>query len=364
MNRVSGLRLIGNACVRLKFNGREEEKMKAAYYSGNQTFSVEVDSPKEPEAGEVRLKIGYCGICGTDMHVYHGAMDARVTTHRVIGHECSAVVDKVGEGVIGFAKGDPVVVRPLSSCGTCAACQKGHSHVCQNLKFLGLDTEGAMQEMWTVPAHTLHALPSDLRLDYAALIEPTAVACHDVARAKIQPGEDVLVIGGGPIGLLVAMVAREAGGQVVVSEVSDYRLKVARELGFVTLDPREVNVAEEMWKRTGDKGAEVVFEVSGSAPGIETMTEAAAVRGRIVMVAIFSQKPVVDMFAFFWRELELLGARVYEAADYDRAIELILSGAIDCGALITDVRELDDILSAFQALDGNATAMKSLIKCS
>ena len=107
MNRVSGLRLIGNACVRLKFNGREEEKMKAAYYSGNQTFSVEVDSPKEPEAGEVRLKIGYCGICGTDMHVYHGAMDTRVTTHRVIGHECSAVVDKVGEGVIGFAKGDP-----------------------------------------------------------------------------------------------------------------------------------------------------------------------------------------------------------------------------------------------------------------
>lgn len=338
--------------------------MKAAYYSGNQSFTIKEDQPKDPQAGEVRIKIAFCGICGTDMHVYHGSMDARVTTNRVIGHECSAVVDAVGAGVVGLEPGDHVVVRPLSHCGECAACRKGYTHVCQKLKFLGLDTEGAMQEMWTLPAHTLHKIPADMRLDYAALIEPTAVACHDVARAKIKPGEDVLVIGGGPIGLLVAMVAKQAGGNVIISEVSDYRLDVAKKLGFTTLDPREVNVAEEVWKRTGDKGAEVVFEVSGSKPGIETMTEAAAVRGRIVMVAIFAKKPEVDMFKFFWRELQLLGARVYEAVDYEKAIELVVSGAIDCETLITDISGLEDITKAFQALDGNATAMKSLIKCS
>jgi (R,R)-butanediol dehydrogenase/meso-butanediol dehydrogenase/diacetyl reductase len=338
--------------------------MKAAYYSGNKSFTLKDDQPKNPEAGDVRIKIAFCGICGTDMHVFHGDMDARVTTNRVIGHECSAVVDAIGEGVQGLAVGDPVVVRPLSHCGECAACKKGYIHVCQNLKFLGLDTEGAMQEMWTLPAHTLHKLPADMRLDYAALIEPTAVACHDVARAKIKEGEDVLVIGGGPIGLLVAMVAKQAGGNVVVSEVSDYRLATAEKLGFKTLNPMKVNVAEEIWKMTGDKGAEVVFEVSGSKPGIDTMTEAAAVRGRIVMVAIHGKKPEVDMFKFFWRELELLGARVYEAVDYEKAIELVVSGAIDCEALITDIQELEDITKAFQALDGNATAMKSLIKCS
>jgi (R,R)-butanediol dehydrogenase/meso-butanediol dehydrogenase/diacetyl reductase len=338
--------------------------MKAAYYSGNKSFTIKEDQPKNPEAGDVRIKIAFCGICGTDMHVFHGDMDARVTTNRVIGHECSAVVDAIGAGVQGLEVGDPVVVRPLSHCGECAACKKGYIHVCQNLKFLGLDTEGAMQEMWTLPAHTLHKLPADMRLDYAALIEPTAVACHDVARAKIKEGEDVLVIGGGPIGLLVAMVAKQAGGNVVVSEVSDYRLEVAEKLGFKTHNPLKVNVAEEIWKMTGDKGAEVVFEVSGSKPGIDTMTEAAAVRGRIVMVAIHGKKPEVDMFKFFWRELELLGARVYEAVDYEKAIELVVSGAIDCEALITDIQELEDITKAFQALDGNATAMKSLIKCS
>jgi (R,R)-butanediol dehydrogenase/meso-butanediol dehydrogenase/diacetyl reductase len=340
--------------------------MKAAYYSGNQSFTVREDQPKEPQEGEARIRIAFCGICGTDMHVYHGAMDARVTTNRVIGHECSAIVDAVGPGVQGLEVDDQVVVRPLKHCGECPACRKGYIHVCQNLKFLGLDTEGAMQEMWTLPAHTLHKVPSDMRLDYAALVEPTAVACHDVARAKIKPGEDVLVIGGGPIGLLVAMVAKQAGGNVVISEVSDYRLATAEKLGFKTLNPKKVNVAEEVWKMTGNKGAEVVFEVSATQPGVDTMTEAAAVRGRIVMVGIMGggQKPGVELFKFSWRELELMGARVYEAADYEKAIELVVSGAIDCETLITDIQELEDITKAFQALDGNATAMKSLIKCS
>lgn len=339
--------------------------MRAAYYTGDKSFTIREDQPKEPQAGEARIKIAYCGICGTDLHVFHGAMDARVTTNRVVGHECSAVVDAIGPGVEGLEVGDPVVVRPLSHCGECPACKKGYIHVCQNLKFLGLDTEGAMQEMWTLPAHTLHKLPADMRLDYAALIEPTAVACHDVARAQIKEGEDVLVIGGGPIGLLVAMVAKQAGGNVVVSEVSDYRLEMAEKLGFKTLNALKVNVGEEIWKMTGNKGAEVVFEVSATQPGVDTMTEAASVRGRIVMVGIIGgRKPEVDLFKFFWRELQLLGARVYEAADYEKAIELVVSGAIDCETLITDIQELEDITKAFQALEGNATAMKSLIKCS
>jgi (R,R)-butanediol dehydrogenase / meso-butanediol dehydrogenase / diacetyl reductase len=339
--------------------------MKAAYYTGDQTFTIKEDQPREPQTGEVRVKIAYCGICGTDMHVFHGAMDARVTTNRVVGHECSGVVDALGEGVDGFDVGDQVVIRPLASCGECPACQKGHTHVCQNLKFLGLDTEGAFQQAWTLPAYTLHKLPADMRLDYAALIEPTAVACHDVARAQIRAGEDVLVIGGGPIGLLVAMVAKQAGGNVVISEVSEYRQGIAEKLGFKTLNALKVNVPEAIYEMTGNKGAEVVFEVSATQPGVDTMTEAAAVRGRIVMVGIMGGvKPQVDLFKFFWRELQLLGARVYEAADYEKAIELIVSGAIDCEALITDIQELEDITKAFQALDGNATAMKSLIKCS
>lgn len=338
--------------------------MKAAYYIGNKNFSIEEVDAVEVTANEVRVDVAYCGICGTDMHVYHGAMDARVGDHRVIGHEMSGKVAAIGEDVSKVAIGDPVVVRPLSHCGECPACVRGHTHVCQNLKFLGLDTDGAFQQSWTVPAHTVYKLPSKLSLKYAALVEPVAVACHDVRRSRLVAGEDVLVIGGGPIGLLIGMVAKDAGANVTISEVTESRLKLAESLGIATLNPTKVDVADRVYQQTGNKGADVVFEVSGTQAGLDTMTEASAVRARIVMVAIHGDKPQVDLFKFFWRELELLGARVYESADYDQAIDIVSSGGIDCEAIITDVQDLEQIGHAFSSLSGNTQAMKSLIKCS
>ncbi|MCY4333768.1 MAG: alcohol dehydrogenase catalytic domain-containing protein [Litoreibacter sp.] len=334
----------------------------AAHYRGNKSFSVDTITAAPPGPGEVSVRVAYCGICGTDMHVFHGNMDARVGFERVIGHEMSGTVEALGDGVSGFSAGQKVVVRPLVHCGECPACRSGHEHICHNLKFLGLDTNGAMQEIWTVPAHTLHALPDDLRLDHAALIEPVAVACHDVRLSDLQDGEDVVVIGGGSIGILVAMVARDAGGKVVLSEVNPHRLAIAQKLGFETVNPAESDLAAEINQRTGDKGADVVFEVSGTQPGVDAMTKVAATRARIVMVAIHAQKPEIDLFQFFWRELKLIGARVYEPQDYEQAIAIITSGGVDAETVITDVAPLSDIQAAFEALDSSPTALKSLIK--
>ena len=338
------------------------EPITAAFYRGDKSFAVEQTAPVDPGPGEARIRIAYCGICGTDMHVYHGNMDARVGLNRVIGHEMSGVVEALGEGVSSHLLGQKVVVRPLDHCGDCPACAAGHEHICHNLRFLGLDTDGAMQELWVVPAHTLHQLPADLRLDHAALIEPVAVACHDVRLSGLQPGEDVVVIGGGPIGVLVAMVARDAGGNVVISEVNPNRLAIAEQLGFDPVNPAEVDLAQAINSRTGAKGADVVFEVSGTQPGVDAMTAVAATRARIVMVAIHAQKPAIDLFQFFWRELKLIGARVYEPADYEKAIAIIASGGVDADTVITDVAPLAEIQQAFEALDRSPTAMKSLIK--
>ncbi len=334
----------------------------AAIYRGNKTFTVETTTSAPPAAGEVSVRVAYCGICGTDMHVYHGNMDARVGFERVIGHEMSGVVAAVGAGVDTVSPGQKVVVRPLDHCGDCPACHAGHQHICHKLKFLGLDTNGAMQEIWTVPAHTLHVLPDALRLDHAALIEPVAVACHDVRLSGLKAGEDVVVIGGGPIGILVAMVARDAGGNVVVSEVNPNRLAIAEKLGFATVNPADVDLVAEINSRTGEKGADVVFEVSGTQPGVDAMTAVGATRARIVMVAINAQKPQIDLFQFFWRELQLIGARVYEPEDYEKAIGIIVSGGVDADTVITDVAPLADIQKAFEELDRSPTALKSLIK--
>ncbi len=338
------------------------DMIQAAFYRGDKTFTVEKVSAQPPKAGEVSVRVAFCGICGTDMHVYHGNMDARVGFERTIGHEMSGTVSAIGEGVTGFSEGQKVVVRPLDHCGDCPACKAGHQHICHKLKFLGLDTDGAMQEIWTVPAHTLHALPDDLRMDHAALIEPAAVACHDVRLSDLKPGEDVVVIGGGPIGILVAMVARDAGGDVVISEVNRHRIVIAEKLGFEVINPIESDLPGTINEKTGGKGADVVFEVSGVQPGVDAMTSVAATRARIVMVAIHAKKPEIDLFQFFWRELKLIGARVYEPEDYEKAISIIVSGGIDADAIITDVSPLSDIQAAFESLDSSPTAMKSLIK--
>jgi len=337
--------------------------MKAAFYRGDKSFAVENVSSEPVGSGEVKIDVAYCGICGTDLHVYHGAMDARITTNRVIGHEMSGTVSEVGSKVSNAKVGDRVVVRPLVHCGECHACKAGNQHICSKLLFLGLDTHGAFQQQWSVPAHTIHQIPADLSLAHAALIEPVAVACHDVRRSRLQPGEDVLVIGGGPIGILIAMVAKAVGGNVTVSEISEYRRNMAESLGFATLDPSAVDVGATMHANTDDKGADVVFEVSGSQAGVDTMTEAAGVRARIVMVAIHATKPAIDLFKFFWREFELLGARVYEPEDYEEAINMVASGDIACDTMITNVSDLDFIGKAFEELDNDPQSMKTLIKC-
>lgn len=334
----------------------------AAFYRGNKHFAVETVAAATPGPGEVAIRIAYCGICGTDMHVYHGNMDARVGLNRIVGHEMSGTVAAVGADVDGVVVGEHVVVRPLDSCGACPACVAGHRHLCHKLKFLGLDTDGAMQDVWVVPAHTIHRLPEGMKLDHAALIEPVAVACHDVRLSGLRAGEDVVVIGGGPIGVLVAMVAREAGVKVMISEVNPNRLSIARKLGFDVVNPVEEDLAAAIDTRTGGKGAEVVFEVSGTQPGVDAMTAVAATRARIVMVAIHATKPQIDLFQFFWRELKLIGARVYEPEDYEQAIALVAAGSIDADTIITDVSPLADIQKAFAALDRSPTALKSLIR--
>ncbi len=337
--------------------------MQAAQYIGNKSFSITDASSVAPNADEVRLEVGYVGICGTDMHIYHGVMDQRVKPPQVIGHEMSGTIVEMGADVEGYAIGDRVVVRPLDYCGDCPACDAGNSHVCHNLNFMGIDSPGAFQSSWTVKARTLHKLPSNVSLKNGALIEPLSVACHDISRSRLSAGEKAVVIGGGPIGQLIAQVAKSVGAEVMISEVNEARIEFAESQGVKTVNPIKQDIKEVVTQWTNGKGADVVFEVSGVNAAVETMTDIAAVRGRICMVAIHSEKPPVDLFQFFWKELELLGARVYEAADFDKAIELVANGDINLDSFISFSTSLPDISSAFTTMDSNPAGMKAVVAC-
>jgi (R,R)-butanediol dehydrogenase / meso-butanediol dehydrogenase / diacetyl reductase len=335
----------------------------AAQYLGERTIAVAEVEPQSPGPGQVRLDVAFTGICGTDLHILHGSMDARVTLPAVIGHEMSGRIAELGADVTGWSVGDPVTVMPLDWCGHCPACLAGNNHICMNLNFIGIDSPGSMQESWTVPADVLVKLPTDLPLDHAALVEPTAVAVHDVRRSGLVPGERTVVVGGGPVGLLIAVVAREAGGDVLVLEVDAHRRSVIAGLGLAVLDPTTDDVASHVQEWTGGAGAAVTFEVSGSQPGLDTAVDLLAVRGRIVVVAIHPQPRPVSLHRFFWRELTMIGARVYQRTDYERAVELVAAGVIPVDALVSAIVPLESAPDAFARLESGGGVMKVLIDC-
>ncbi|MFE9568210.1 zinc-binding dehydrogenase [Streptomyces sp. NPDC006692] len=335
----------------------------AVRYTAARTLDTAPAQTRPPGPGEVELAPAYVGICGTDLHIFHGDMDARVATPAVLGHEMSGRVIRVGPGVEGWSPGDAVTVMPLRWDGTCPACASGHQHICQHLDFIGIDSPGAMQQRWTVPAHTLVRLPATLALDRAALVEPTAVAVHDVGRAHVTDGERVVVVGGGPVGVLIALVARAAGADVRVVEPSPHRRALAQKIGLCAWDPATEDVADLVARWTQGAGADVAFEVSGAATGVDTAVEALGVRGRLCLVAIHPRPREVNLHRFFWRELTLVGARLYGRADFERAVALVADGTIPATALISKVVPLTEAPAAFEALEAGGDVMKILVDC-
>jgi len=336
--------------------------MNALYFSGNQQFELKTAEAQAPGPGEVRLRVAYCGVCGTDVHIYHGAMAQRLKLPQVIGHEVSAEIDAVGEGVTGWQPGDRVTVRPLQP-GADDPSDNGQRHIGKNLKFIGIDTPGGMQAFWNVPAYSLHRLPDGLSLQLGALIEPLAVACHDVRLGELRAGEHAVVIGGGPIGMLIALVAKQKGANVLVSEPNPVRLVLAESMDLATVNPKETDLVAAVEAFTKGAMADVVFEVSGVQAGVTAMTQVARARGRIVMVAIHAEPKAVDLFRFFWRELRLIGARVYEPEDFEEAIRLAASGLLPLQRLITQVSPLGEAQTVFETIGNNPAGMKYLLHC-
>lgn len=336
--------------------------MKGSFYQGNKRFSVGESRPQPAGAGQVRLKVAYSGICGTDYHIYLGHMDHRIKTPQVIGHEMSGEVAEVGEGVKGFRVGDKVVVRPVDPCRQCPACASGYYHLCYHLNVLGVDTPGSFQDSWTVPAHTLHHLPGTIEMRQAALVEPVAVAWHDVRLGQITGGDYVVVQGAGPIGILVALLAKLEGARVLISETNDYRVAMARELGMEAVNPLKIDLPRYVVEQTGGAGADAFFEVTGFAAGAEMMTRLVRARGRIIVVGMFAGPVKVDLRQILMREIRVLGVRLYQPEDFEAAVSLVASKSLPLDRLISDVRPLEQVQATFEEIEKGASFLKVLFK--
>ena len=314
---------------------------------------IEVHEVQVPTAGpgEVLLRIQRIGVCGSDIHVYHGKHP--LTRYPVVqGHEFSAILEAVGERVAGLKPGVKVTALPQIVCGKCAPCRRGDYHICDNLKVQGFQAPGCAQELWVTSADSIVTLPEKFTFEQGALVEPSAVAVHAVGRAGALEGKNVAVLGAGPIGNLVAQTVRCAGAKVLITDLSDYRLEIAQRCGLeATSNAKTETLAQASERIFGKTGFEVAFECVGVEATITAGLDSIQKGGTIIIVGVFGEKPHVNLALVQDRELNLRGTLMYRRPDYERAVELITSGGILTEPMVTKHFPLDNYLEAYRFID-------------
>src|SRR5450631_3795345 len=265
--------------------------MKAAIWTATDQVEVtDLPMPEVPE-GWALVKVAYNGICGTDLAIL-GGKHPRATAPLVMGHEISGWVERAG--ATGPAAGSLVVVEPLISCGQCRSCKNGLTHVCRRLGLYGIDAPGGMAQYVALPPEVLHAVPDGVDPRTATLAEPLAVAVHAVERSAMVAGSIVAVYGAGPIGILVALVARHQGAAaVVITEPSPWRREVAARLGF-TVVAQGSTIAQTLAPLTDDEGADTTFDCSAHPSVAAELAATTRVRGRIVVVGVYKAPAALD----------------------------------------------------------------------
>ncbi len=313
--------------------------------------------------GQVLVRMKRIGVCGSDIHVFHGKH--ALTPYPVVqGHEVSGVVEKVAPGVTGFAPGDPVTFQPQVTCGTCYPCRHGQYHICDQLKVMGFQTTGAASDFFAVDAAKVLHLPKGMSLEHGAMMEPLAVAVHALGRGGGAARKKVLVLGAGPIGNLVAQAARGMGAaDVIITDMSEYRLELAARCGVGGgVNPSRVDLHDEVKRRFGEGKADLILECVGVQKTIEQAVAVARKGTDIIVVGVFGDKPVVDMGTVQDRELRLIGTLMYQEPDWREAIRLVEGGKVNLEPLVTDRFPFERYLDAYRYIDANREkAMKVMI---
>jgi 2-desacetyl-2-hydroxyethyl bacteriochlorophyllide A dehydrogenase len=336
----------------------------ALYYFGDGRFESGDEKEAELGADDVRIKVHYCGICGTDYHIAGGDLDARIAEFpRVIGHEAAGEIVETGSNVSDWKLGDRVVVRPLEVCGTCEECKSGNENVCRSVKYLGIEAEGAFQKNWVVDKSILHRCPDNVDYKEAALVEPLAVCAHAIKRSGIKPGETAVVIGGGPIGIMTALLLKETTVNVLVSEIDSGRRDNCRALGIDSVNPLEDDLTQRINELTDNRGVTVVFEASGSQAGLDTAPGLIEPNGRLVTIATYSRKMELDIRQLHYRQIKLVTTRAYQKDDFEYVLSLMEQEKLPADKLITKVVSLGNLKEFLEKSVSGNTNIKVLVDC-
>ncbi|GAB6154074.1 2,3-butanediol dehydrogenase [Desulfosporosinus burensis] len=330
--------------------------MKAAVWYGRKDVRV-VDVPEPPSPGEgwVKVKVEWCGICGSDLHEYLAgpifipvaepdALTGSIAPI-ILGHEFSGEVVEIGPGVKNVQVGDRVAPDACQVCWECYHCKRMNYSMCEKLAFTGLMTDGAFAEYVNVPAYTMYKIPDDMSYEVAAVIEPIAVGIHAVRQAPVIEGDKVVVLGAGTIGLATLQAAKAAGAsRVYVIEMAKARKEYALNMGATAVfDPREVDVVAKIKELTNGLGADISFECVGNEKTAPLAIQLARKSGKVVMVGIFERESSFNFFEVTANEKHIIGSLAYNG-EFATAIDLLNDGRLSAEPMITGKIKLEDII--------------------
>jgi len=334
--------------------------MKAGILYGKN--DIKVGQKADPIIGpnDVLLESHAAGICGTDLHIYRGEFESRVKYPAIQGHEFGGVIVEAGENVSGFKAGDRVAVDPIVSCHNCPACLTGHINACQTLKLLGVDMDGGYGQYVSVPVDRLYALPENIPMKHAPMVEMYGLGHHILQRGGVQPGETVAILGAGKLGLSILDVLCHSAspGLTIISDLQPFRLETAKKLGAdYPINVNETDPVELALELTNGIGVDCVIEAVGHyhvADGQEAPL-AQAVKmirsgGRIVTAGLGEQLSSVHFKTLVLKEAQIIASRV-TLGEFPRAIQMMSRGLLHPELLITSVQPLGDITQAFEQVD-------------
>jgi threonine dehydrogenase-like Zn-dependent dehydrogenase len=331
--------------------------MKRVVFS--EPYKIEIEEAPRPvkKPGEAILKVRYVGICGSDLHTYRGS-SALVNTPVIPGHElCCEVLESEGK----LSKGDTVVVEPLLSCGKCYPCSIGRYNCCENLRVLGIQTEGGMVEEISLPIKLLHRIPTTADASLAPLVETLSIGFHACNRGRVGPSDDVLILGSGPIGLGAALIAKEKGARVGIVDPLTSRLLLASELGIDYTFQESCDIESQVIGKFGRRPT-VVIEAVGNVRTLEQGLEIVSAAGRVVLVGWIAEPPKWRPDFFLRRELDLIGAR-NSCGIFPKVIDFFCKNLDKIRHFVTHRFKMQEIETAMHLIDtSGAQTMKVIME--
>jgi threonine dehydrogenase-like Zn-dependent dehydrogenase len=337
--------------------------MKAFRILAPRSAEIAWEAEPRPGEGEVLLRVAWIGLCGSDLATWRGG-NALAAYPRVPGHEVSGIVEELGPGVRGWRIGDEALVVPYTACGSCSACRAGRSNCCRSNQTLGVQRDGALRGAIAVPAAKLLRVPGLAPRDLA-LVEPLSVGFHAASRARIAPGEEVVVVGAGGVGIGAVAGAVARGARVTVVDVDARKLELARRLGAAaTLDGRLPGLAEALQALDGGEGPAACIEAAGQAASFRALVEAAAFAGRVVYIGYAKEPVTYETGLFVKKELDVMGSRNALAADFEAAGAWLAADPRRAELLVTRTYPFADTAAAFGAWEAEPGAVtKLLVDC-